>query len=281
MIFMNAVSDRPCTLILNGFDRSGGSALARTLATHPKVELFMQPFNSGPVRQKMYELWKDDTASPEDIRFFAGLERGHLQRDYIRSHWFAESSVQEFVPGHLHVIKTTLNHFVTGWSMRRFPGIAHWALWREPRDMLASLIRNDFIDAWYASAIGEIRPAILQDPELNDRFAKYLPLIDKHEQLQAAFLIAVRSTVLFREVPAQNVLSFEAFATDPTRECAHLFTACGLEALPVDNRSDGNLTGKHYQPGLSHIENIDPAILPLADEMFDHIAHFRPVRAAG
>lgn len=271
------VARPPHSLILCGFDRSGSSAIARSLASHPLVELFMQPFNSGPVREKMYRLWDDKVASPDDVRFFSGLERGELHRDYIRSHWFAKSTVQDFVPGRLHIVKTTLNHFVSRWSIQRFPDLAHWAIWRDPRDVLASLIRNDFIGAWYADALTEISPAVLSDPELSDHFASAMPQVKDHEQAQAAFLIAVRSYVLFRAVPVQQRLSFERFREDPSAESARLFTRYGLNPIQIDGSGDKNLTGKAFEATTSHQCQIDPAIKPLLQTLFAPLEQFRPI----
>ena len=57
------MSAKPNNLILNGFDRCGSTAMARTLARHPEVEVLMQPFNSGSIRSKLSQPRKSDRAA--------------------------------------------------------------------------------------------------------------------------------------------------------------------------------------------------------------------------
>jgi hypothetical protein len=265
---------KPHTALICGFDRAGTSVVSRALARHPQVELFMQPFNSGPVRRKMNEIWTNETATSEDIKFFRGLETGNLVQEYIRSDWFERSTTRDFIPGKIHVVKTTLNHFVTGWSQRSFPGIDHWAVWRDPMDILASLVRNGFIDAWYSGAIDEIQPAIVSDRELTCRFGRTVETVKGNLQAEAALIIAVRTFALFREIPASRVISFDRFVRAPIDECARFFSAYDLCSIAIDPSDDANIAGKRYEPGKSHRSLIEPDVQRLAARIFTQLTEF-------
>ena len=132
-------------LIINGFDRSGTSAITRLLATHPKVELIMQPFNSGFIRKKMYSILEEtDECRPEHV-FFKALKNNEIKNELIDSYWHYEhSTTQHFKDGQLHIIKTTINHFTQKWMNENYPEIDVWGIWRDPKDIVDSIIRNKF-----------------------------------------------------------------------------------------------------------------------------------------
>lgn len=132
--------------ILNGYDRSGTSAISRILAKHPDIELIFRPFNSGPVRKKMYSIWDKSTPTEIDNSFFKKLEEGILDADYFVSGWHEKFSTVEnsFKENKLHVIITNINHFTVEWVSKYYPKIEQWAIWRDPIMILNSCVKNEF-----------------------------------------------------------------------------------------------------------------------------------------
>lgn len=247
----------PHSVILNGFDRSGSSAISQSLARLAKVELFMQPFNSGPVRQKMYEIWDGKVADDADVNFFKGLEKGVLHKEYIKSHWFHKhSSVQEFHPNKLHLIKTTINHFLIDWAQSEFPLIDQWAIWRNPMDILTSLIRNDFIGQWYTDGVSSITPAVEGHALLREHYYRFIGQLN-HLHLQAAFLIAVRSHYLFSYVQKDKVIVYEKFKKDNAQGLRHFVDYYGLEPNLSHDTTDKNIIGKSYNAEIEYDELFD------------------------
>jgi len=256
------------TVLLQGFDRSGSTAISRLLATGTNVELFMQPFNSGPIRERMYEIWSKEMAGREDVFFFENLERGILLKEYIKSHWFEKhSTTTEFVPGHFHFIKTTINHFTTKWINDEFTGIDQWGIWREPIDILASILRNDFVSKWYEDAIVQITPALHKESILYS----YLPKLSllNSEAKKAAFLIAVRSHFLFYHIPDGQVIEYKEFVSNSEKALNTLVKRYGLVGIAYDQSKESqNLVGKEYAPDHDHIKQISEEDLQFAIDIF-------------
>ncbi len=257
------------TVILQGFDRSGSTAIARTLASSVSAELFMQPFNGGSVRKKMYQIWHEDMASEEDKSFFKGLEKGCLIKEYIHSPWFEKhSTVTDFEPGKLHLVKTTINHFTTKWVMDSFENMDQWAIWRDPIEILTSLKRNDFIQKWYANAVEEVTPAVLNE-EVLKLFAPYLSKIQNDVQ-RAAFLIAVRSYYLFTHVKHNQVICHNQFKKNPTLALSSFVEKYNLK--PVDtaaSRISHNLIGKDFTHSRKQINILNNEDIAFANDIFE------------
>jgi hypothetical protein len=215
------------------------------LARHRDIDLFMQPFNGGSVREKMYQIWDDELASEEDVGFFFGLEKGQLNREYIKSHWFDKySTTKEFIPGQLHVVKTTLNHFLVDWCQQRFPMIHQWAIWRNPWAILSSLIRNDLISAWYDDALIQVQETVSSNEILRPIFGRF-NLVNDHAFIKAAYLIAVRSYYLFYFIDPAKVIYYNRFREDPNKELSSFLDFYGLERIEFDLNEDLNIVGEY------------------------------------
>jgi hypothetical protein len=198
-------------VIINGFDRSGSSAITKLLATHPHVELIMQPFNSGFIRKKMYSILEEtDKQSPEHV-FFKALKNNKLKNDLIVSDWhYKYSTTQKFKEGQLHIIKTTINHFAQKWMIENYPEIDVWGIWREPKDIVDSIIRNEFYGEWYDDALEQIVPTVEKNELLNRYYSKYSGNLNSIVK-KTAFLIAVRSHFFFRYLKPGFVMNYEEF----------------------------------------------------------------------
>lgn len=258
-------------LIINGFDRSGSSALVKTLASHPEIEIIFQPFNSGSIRRKMYQVLSDRIASPEDIRFFTALEQGRLWREYIISPWHEKhSTTQVFIPGKLHVLKTTINHLTIRWIHERFPGIEFWGIWRDPFDILASLVRNDFYGQWYADALPLVDKTLQDNTDFPSVFRDLLNGIVNNEIRALAFLIAVRSYFFFKYLDPQKLINYEVFKSNPNSELNKLTDYFDLEegAFSSESDKDHNVIGHKYEKGENYRDLLNAAEVSFAHEVF-------------
>ncbi len=262
---------RANNLILNGFDRCGASAIAKVLATHPQIELIFHPFNSGSIRCKMYQVMSNEIASDQDVRFFSELEKGRLQRDYVVSPWFEKYSTSfDFVPGQLHLLKTTQNHLTIRWVRERFPGIEFWGIWRDPFDILASLVRNDFYDQWYSDALPQLSKTLRESDEFPPLFAECLENVGNNEVRALAFLIATRSYFFLKYLEPEKLINYELFKVDPNVELNKLIRHFGLPERSFQNESDKdqNVIGIGYEKGKSHRHLINDEDRDFATKVF-------------
>lgn len=240
------------TVLLNGFDRCGSSMISRMLAEHPEIELIFQPFNSTNIRRRMYEMWDDGTAEPQDIRFLDGMRRGRLAEDYIVSHWHANfSSTRVMVPGHLHVVKTTLNHLTARWMRERFSEIGMWAIWRDPLAILSSVLRNGFFADWYGE--GAVHAMAVTAREHPTEFGAYSELAPdlRSDWQKTAYLIGARSYFLFRHVAPEDILVYERVRSDPSAELGRLVERFDLAPFDFSGlvRRDYNVVGEGFREG--------------------------------
>jgi hypothetical protein len=260
----------PNNFILNGFDRSGSSAISRVLATHPDIEIIMQPFNGGSIREKLYQVLDDSNASADDVDFFSKLENSVLEQSYIKSQWHDKhSSVRDFVPGKLHLIKTTQNHLTISWVRRNFPRIENWGIWRKPLHILASLVRNNFHVLWYADAAGELVKTVESNALLNSVFGKYSDMLTNPVR-EMAFIIATRSWFFFYHLEPGKIIDHQEFSRDPNTALSPVLQYFGLTAFDfgsADNE-DLNITGKKYRPGANHLDSISPADHAFCESLF-------------
>ncbi|MDX1696672.1 MAG: sulfotransferase [Thiohalobacterales bacterium] len=270
----------PNNFILNGFDRSGTSAIARVLSTHPEIELIMQPFNSGSIREKLYRVLDDTNTSAEDYDFFSKLEQGVLERSYIRSHWHEKySTVSEFVPDRLHLIKTTQNHLTITWIKRHFPRIELWGIWREPMDILASLVRNDFHISWYAGAATGLIETVRACEPLRAEFGMFIDDLANPVR-EMAFNIATRSWYYFSHLDPGKTLSYELFRRDPQAAFAPLLAYFGLSGCEFERQeeTDLNIVGERYIPGSSHVDCIAQQDQAFCEKLFRPLYNVPAIR---
>lgn len=202
--------------ILTGFDRSGTSAISRTLSMHPQVELVFRPFNGGSIREKMYQILSNDNVSDADVKFFAALSKGCFDSSYLKSWWHEKFSTvkDEFVDGHLHLLITNLNHFTLPWLSQEYPNIENWAIWREPLDIIQSCVENNFLGDWYQDALLNVHETVKGDEFLRENFGRYEGILDDDVK-KIAYLLAVRNTYLFQNVGAGKFVDYDLFKVDP------------------------------------------------------------------
>ena len=259
--------------ILNGFDRSGTSAISRTIATHPDIEIIMQPFNSGSIRQKLYQVIDDDNATDADYDFFKKLEKGILEPSYIKSEWHQKhSSTKSFKDEKLHLIKTTQNHFTIDWVKQHFPEIEHWGIWRDPVDILASLVRNNFHIKWYSGAVNELVETVRRHEVLNVEFSSFIDQLTNPIR-EMAFIIAVRSWFYFRRLDSNKIIYYSTFVQDHNEALVDLIEYFELSSFDFDMQEKGdlNIIGKKYNSGSRYRSMIPNDDFEFCDAVFNSL----------
>jgi len=238
-------------VLLNSFDRTGSSAISRTLAHHTDIELIFQPFNSGSIRHKMYQILNEENASEADYSFFKQLINNYLDESYIQSDWHEKySSTRTIQDGKLHLIKTTLNHFTAEWMLQNFPSVSLWGIWRKPMDILCSIVRNDVFEKWYSDAKKQIIPTVVNTPILRDQFVQYIPQLNRPAKIMA-FLIAVRSYYFFYHLPQGQIILYDDFSKRPNGTLNHFLDKQDLQSFDFNDfaSTDWNVSGKAFQLG--------------------------------
>lgn len=235
-------------VLINGFDRSGTTAITRLLAMHQDVELIMHPFNSGFIRKKMYQILNEkDANSPEHI-FFTDLVNNELNNDLINSHWHDKySSTKKFQKGKLHLVKTTINHFAQKWMNEHYSEIDVWGIWRNPEGIVDSILRNNLYGKWYDDAIEKIISTVNQTDILAQHYSSFTEFLDSIVK-KTAFLVAVRNYFFFKHLKPRNVLSYESFKHDP--KYLNIFLATynlSLRDFSSNASKDLNIVGKYQQ----------------------------------
>lgn len=236
--------------ILNGFDRSGTSMIAKVLGTHPGIEVIFQPFSRTVLQETQWEAWPPERACPEVDDFLAGLLEGRLDRAFIRSDWFANhSSTADPVPGRLHVIKTTKLHFKTAWFRTRWPQFPFYGIYRDPRAVLGSLVRNGFHLSWYGrSAFEAAGRYLVSRDDLDARYGVFLR--DARSDVERmAVALAVRTEVMAESLPTEDWIVYEEVVSEPNTALNAFVARFGLEPRDFagDIGRDHNVVGKPFE----------------------------------
>ena len=237
-------------VILNGFDRSGTSAISRTLSNHDQIELLMQPFNSSFIRKRMYEAFGNVKGKDmeEAIFFFEGLKNNHINNNLIKSEWyFKYSTTQEYVPGKIHIIKTTINHFAQKWMKENFPDIHVWGIWRDPKEIVSSIIRNNFYGNWYNEALELLKPTIETVDFLKENYLHLIASLNTDIK-RTAFLIAVRTHFFLYYLDQDKLIDYAIFKKDAKMSLKSFCDFYNLKNIDFNeySKKDLNIIGDPY-----------------------------------
>ncbi len=237
-------------VIVNGFDRSGTSMIARLLARHPDVELFFQPFSGTAVHRTQWEIWDESVEAPEVEAFLRGLSAGRLDRNFLSSDWFVNhSSVFEPRPGRLHVIKSTKLHFKIRWFRAHWPQTPIFGIYRDPRAVLCSLVRNDFHRTWYGErAFEAAERAIVSDPGLRKAYSRFLGP-GRSDVERMALAVAARTHVMARDLPRDAWIRYEEVLRDPNGTLNRFLARFGCPEHDFSRHvaEDFNVVGKPFE----------------------------------
>lgn len=237
-------------LIINGFDRSGTSLIAKVLAKNPQIECIFQPFSSTIVHRTQWTYWESDFHCEPVEAFMKSLLDGHLDRSFIASDWFKNhSTTLEVVLDQLHVIKSTKLHFKAEWFQTKFPQIPFYAIARDPKGILCSLLRNDFYQKWYGEkAYQAIVDHVLQDDRISTTLREQVIQAQADLEKMAA-IVAVRTDVMYRSIVRDHVVVYEDVLRDPNNALNKIVSDFGLNEFDFHPylQDDYNIIGKSFQ----------------------------------
>lgn len=203
--------------LLNGFDRSGTSFVGGLLAKHPAVNYLYQPFSRTEVHLTHNVVWQRDHTAPATERFLSELLLGRLDHSYIAAFYLERFSTStEVAAGKLNLIKETKWHFKIDWLQHKFPELRIYGIWRDPRGILCSLVRNDFHRKWYGGPeFTDIAKTIRQ----LDALIPWRPFLDKplNDVLKMAVIVAARTQMMSLWIPTGNWVIYEDVVADPDR----------------------------------------------------------------
>jgi len=242
------MSDVKLTLLV-GFDRSGSSMIAKLLGMHPGINLLFQPFNSTEVTKQQWEIWSANKPMHATEKFLSSLLRGVVDKSYIQSEWFHNHSTSGKVEKHkLNLIKDTKWHFQIPWLKNNFPEIKIYGIWRDPRAILCSLIRNEFHKNWYVSLSESLLASIIKSSsELDD----YLPFLGSElgDYEVMALGVAIRTHMLKLYIKKDNWLIYEKVNASPNEQLSIFLDKFNLEKIDFKPymSNDFNIVGKPYQ----------------------------------
>jgi hypothetical protein len=266
--------------IINGFDRSGTTLIAKVLATHPQVELIFQPFNRTVVHETQWAEWEPEVRCPELEAFLDSLLSGRLDRSFLKSEWCAnQSTTLEPQAGKLHVIKSTKLHFKSRWLRSRYPQMPLFGIYRDPRGVLCSLVRNGFHVSWYgARAFAGVSRFLETRPDLDAMYGRFLR--DARDDVEKmAVVIAVRTRVMGESLDPSRWLVYEEVLKDPNGELNGFLARFGLSEMRFSSalRRDWNVVGERFKAadlwrsrfGRDELERLEPIL-------FSHPSRFVP-----
>jgi hypothetical protein len=236
-------------LIINGFDRSGSSMVARVLAKHPQVETLFQPFSSTEVHRSQWEIWDGSHRAPVTEAYLNGLLGGVVNTSYHQSDWVDRfSSTLEPRPGALHVIKETKLHFKVEWLRTRFPGIPFMALYRDLREIVASLVRNGFHRSWYGGALEAVEHVVRADPELEREYGHFFGR-RLSEPVAMGVVVAVRTDVMGRSLRRDDWLHYEKVTENVNGELGRILDRFQLASFDFEPHigQDYSIVGSPYE----------------------------------
>ncbi|MEW9669520.1 sulfotransferase [Ammoniphilus sp. 3BR4] len=235
-------------LIINGFDRSGTSMIAKVLAKHPQIEAIFQPFNATILRTTQWDYWEPNHMCYGVEKFMGHMLNGYIDKNFIASDWFKKhSTTQKIVPGKLHVIKTTNLHFKIDWFLNKFPQVEIFSIERSFFATVCSLMRNNFYQEWYGE---DAYQAICEYVKKDDKISANLRacVYDAKDDLEKmGVIIAVRTSVMRRST--KKTIYYERIMENPNSSFNEVTGYFGLDSFDFEPymQEDYNIIGKNFE----------------------------------
>ncbi|VAW77380.1 hypothetical protein MNBD_GAMMA15-2041 [hydrothermal vent metagenome] len=236
-------------IILNGFDRSGTSLVGGLLSKHPQINYFFQPFSSTEIHKSQYQPWASSEHHPATQSFLQAMQEGRIKRDYIASDWFERFSDYDLENTQsVGIIKETKLHTKIEWLKNTFPDIEVYGIWRNPRAVLCSLIRNGFHEKWYGDEAFEATCTLVREDE---RLEALLPFLDERLSGEArmALIFAARTQLLMLSLCPDKWLVYEQVLSNPDNILNRFCRGLGLDEFRFSEwcGKDYNVVGLPYQ----------------------------------
>lgn len=259
-------------VIISGFDRCGSSMMCGLLAKHPDISMMFQPTNGTEVHQDMLKPWKPADIHTQAYDFFAGLCSGIVDNSFIKRDVFEKHSEYETFPNStINIIKETKCCMKTGWLVNNFP-IEVFGIWRNPRAILCSLVKNDFHIKWYGDkAFTQVLKLVHTDNKYNDLIVPCGSLLTPAYKMAiviAASLIALKDSLL-----PNNWLVYEEVVRSPN-ECLNDFIhPFGLDYFDFSQytNTDFNVSGEDFNDKMEWYVYFSKEEITFIDNLFGFV----------
>ena len=236
-------------LILNGFDRSGTSFIGGLLSRHPQINYFFQPFSSTEIHKTQYQIWEAGHRAPAVESFIRSMQNGCIEQGFVASDWFDRFSNFDLDGQRaLGLIKETKLHTKIDWLRSAFPDVAVYGIWREPRAVLCSLLRNGFHRKWYGDSAFEATCTLIRGDQ---RLHRFIPFLYEQlaEEARMALTFAVRTQLMVTGLSPECWLRYEEVLADPDEVLNGFCKQFGLDGFRFSDwcNEDYNVVGLPYQ----------------------------------
>ncbi len=223
------------TLVAVGFARSGTSFIGGVLASHPLVKYFCQPDHCSPLHHAQWEYWNCRDGDPASKQFFQGISEGRIDRDYIVSDWFRTAGCGEYQLGKQHVnfFSTTTLHAKIRW-LQQYGGMELYAILRDPRAVVASLIRSALDTAWFRWEDYEAASRLVRSRSIPDTGLDLTPILSPTWIQALGYMVLVRTAILCTDLgwDPRHFLFYEDACDDPS------YYLCDKLKLPLCDLDD-------------------------------------------
>ncbi len=236
-------------IFLVGFDRSGTSYISGLLEHHPQVQYYCQPDNGSPLHKAQWEYWNTDDGDAASRRFFQTLERGRIDRSFVNNPWFRRTGCGRFEldPQSVNVIKSTKLHLKIRW-IRQFSQVEVLGVIRDPRSVVASLVKNDFHTRWYTERDFQAAQRLASSGKLPDVGINLTPPRSPSAIGMMSYLVLLRTAIMCHDLGWQPeaLVRYEASVHSPTE---HLCSRLNLEPCELEmfRERDYNLVGEPFR----------------------------------
>ena len=235
--------------LLNGFDRSGTSFVGGLLAKHPAVNYLYQPFSRTEVHLTHSEVWQRDHTATATEQFVAELLQGRIDHSYIAADYLEKYSTSpKIVTDKLNLMKETKWHFKIDWLQHKFPELRVYGIWRDPRGILCSLVRNGFHRTWYGGREFEDTADTIRQLDALSPWRPFL-VQSLNDVLKMAVIVAARTHMMCQWVLPDNWLIYEDIVEDPNRGLCPLTAQEMLSDFDFApfRHEDFNVVGHHFE----------------------------------
>ncbi len=271
-------SSKTKIVFLVGFDRCGSSLVAKLLAKHPKINLLFQPFNRTEIQRTQLEIWSPDKRAAQTEAFIDGLLKGFLDKNYLESGWvYKHSSSLEIDAKKINLIKDTKFHFKTEWLNFKYPEVDFWGIWRDPRGIVCSLMRNDFYQKWYGEKdFMTASKVILKHPILKPY--RYFLKTRLNDTEKMALLVAVRTHYMASSLSSNKCIVYEDILADANKALGSFFDKYKLSKYDMSKyiHEDANVIGQPFEKSDLWKDFFPKSQLKKLNNIFQELFYFCP-----
>ena len=151
-----------------------------------------------------------------------------------------------------------------------------WGIWRNPYDIVASIIRNDFYRRWYVGGLEEISNTIINHQHLKALFSDFIDQANSEATI-LGLLVAARNYHFFYHLQPFKCIDFEKFIINPNLAFRGLCEHFDLRNFDFTSQMPGsfNIIGKAFERNKDHKSELSKPDLKMLDKIFQPLIELR------